>query len=167
MSRTSELKIAELSQHHWDQWTQVYPECDSVEKFDAFYEDYSQQAESEKAKVLLVFSGETPVGTVSVFNISDGVFKSALIEYVIREGYRKKGYGPQAVKLLEKYCFEKLGLLKLFAYIAPANEPSLRLIRSLGYTYLVRDENAYFFKNVPQVAEVFYKLSPAVLSAAK
>lgn len=167
MSQKSELKITELSQQDWAPWAQVYPECDSVEKFEAFYSDYSKQSESQKAKVLIVFSGTTPVGTVSVFNISEGVFRSALIEYMIREDYRKMGYGPKAVTLLEKYCFEELGLLKLFAYIAPTNEPSLRLIRSLGYTYLVRDESAYFFKNVPQAAEVFYKLAPAVLSVVK
>jgi len=131
-AQKSELKITELSQQDWAPWAQVYPECDSVEKFEAFYSDYSKQSESQKAKVLIVFSGTTPVGTVSVFNISEGVFRSALIEYMIREDYRKMGYGPKAVTLLEKYCFEELGLLKLFAYIAPTNEPSLRLIRSLG-----------------------------------
>jgi ribosomal-protein-alanine N-acetyltransferase len=48
--------------------------------------------------------------------------------------YKNKGYMKEAVKAILDFGFNNMGLNRVEAMIGPFNEPSLRLIKSLGFT---------------------------------
>jgi ribosomal protein S18 acetylase RimI-like enzyme len=58
---------------------------------------------------------------------------SSSIGYWISRPYRRHGYGKEAVGLLSQIAFSDLGLRRLNASFEPSNEPSSRLLRSLGF----------------------------------
>ncbi|MGI6546632.1 MAG: GNAT family N-acetyltransferase [Fastidiosipilaceae bacterium] len=46
---------------------------------------------------------------------------------------RGKGYAPEALRLLIDYCFDQMGMHRVFARIIEGNEPSIRLFEKLGF----------------------------------
>lgn len=46
---------------------------------------------------------------------------------------RGKGYASEALQLLIEYCFNEMGLHRIFARIIEGNEPSVRLFQKFGF----------------------------------
>ncbi|MCB9045678.1 MAG: GNAT family N-acetyltransferase [Chitinophagales bacterium] len=59
---------------------------------------------------------------------------------------KNKGFMTEAAKAIVAYGFEKMELNRIEAFASPANEPSIRLLKSLGFTYegLMRE---HYYKN--------------------
>lgn len=55
---------------------------------------------------------------------------------------RRKGYGSQALRLMQRYAFAELNLYKLVAGIAEYNTPALALFESAGFGVEVRRRQA-------------------------
>ncbi|MBL7718110.1 MAG: GNAT family N-acetyltransferase [Flavipsychrobacter sp.] len=51
-----------------------------------------------------------------------------------KDEYKNKGYMKEAVTAILHHGFEIMGLNRVEALVGPANEPSLRLVKSLGFT---------------------------------
>jgi RimJ/RimL family protein N-acetyltransferase len=66
------------------------------------------------------------------------------IGYVIAPGARGRGGARRAVELLTRWGFESLGLQRIELRIDPANEPSGRIARRLGYGHEGTLRNTYF-----------------------
>lgn len=47
--------------------------------------------------------------------------------------HRSKGYGQAAMRLLVKYAFHDLGLVRLYSPILEDNEPSIRMFEKCGF----------------------------------
>ncbi|MDE1865558.1 MAG: GNAT family N-acetyltransferase [Candidatus Micrarchaeota archaeon] len=62
-----------------------------------------------------------------------GLDRSCRIGYWISRPYRGRGYGREAVSLLSKIAFERLGISRLRASSYSSNESSIRLLHSLGF----------------------------------
>ncbi len=60
--------------------------------------------------------------------------RRAEICYDLHKDYWRQGLISQALTKVCKYAFEERGLLRLEAIIAPANEPSAKLISKIGFT---------------------------------
>lgn len=78
---------------------------------------------------------EAYIGTVSLMDISRGLFQNAYIGYRLDARYHRKRYGYEACVGLIGLGFGQLGLHRLEAGIEPDNEPSIRLAKSLGFRY--------------------------------
>jgi ribosomal-protein-alanine N-acetyltransferase len=55
------------------------------------------------------------------------------IGYSIFEPHRRKGYASETARALVDWATDEHGVEHFVASVAPANEPSLRLVRSLGF----------------------------------
>jgi RimJ/RimL family protein N-acetyltransferase len=54
------------------------------------------------------------------------------VGYTVFEHYRRQGYATEAVRAVLAWA-EKQGVRRFIASIGPDNEPSLRLVRNLGF----------------------------------
>jgi [ribosomal protein S5]-alanine N-acetyltransferase len=58
---------------------------------------------------------------------------TAEIGYWVIPGERRKGRATSAIGLLCRWAIESMGLVRLEARVMPANEPSLRALRRVGF----------------------------------
>lgn len=73
------------------------------------------------------------IGTVSLSNISRGVFQSCFLGYKIDHNHAEQGYMTEALLKMIDYAFTTLDLHRIEANIMPRNIPSLNLVRKLGF----------------------------------
>lgn len=73
-------------------------------------------------------------GIVDVFSF-DARHQRAEIGIVIKKEFRRQGIARDALCLLERHCFQLLGIHQLYAYIRTDNAPCLHLFTKLGYTF--------------------------------
>ena len=72
------------------------------------------------------------IGCIDLFDLDIRNRRAEIGMYIAPE-YRGRGFGTEAVKLLEEYAFGHLDLRLLYAVIATNNEACSHLYRSLGY----------------------------------
>ena len=72
------------------------------------------------------------VGGVSVGSVSEKN-KSGQIGYWIGKNFWRKGYASEALKLLLDSCFDELGLVRVYAYVFTPNNPSVKLLEKLCF----------------------------------
>lgn len=63
---------------------------------------------------------------------TDATANQGEVRFAIAPTFRKHGYGSEAVKALISYAFDQHKLHRIFARTAGKNEPSARLLKSLG-----------------------------------
>lgn len=81
--------------------------------------------------VTLKSSGET-VGTVDLYDYDPVNCRSA-IGILIDSAFARRGYGAAALRLMERYCFSRLGLHQLYCVVPEDNIASRALFSSAGY----------------------------------
>jgi [ribosomal protein S5]-alanine N-acetyltransferase len=78
----------------------------------------------------IVINGEV-VGTIGI-TIHD---HKAEIGYWLGRAYWGKGIMTEVVKEITKYCFNELGLRRMYAYTFPKNKASMRVLEKAGYKF--------------------------------
>jgi ribosomal-protein-alanine N-acetyltransferase len=73
------------------------------------------------------------LGVVNVSEIVRGALQSAYLGYYAFEPHAGAGYLTEGLGLVLRHAFRRLGLHRLEANIQPANTPSRRLARRLGF----------------------------------
>jgi [ribosomal protein S5]-alanine N-acetyltransferase len=73
------------------------------------------------------------VGGVTLGNVRRGVSQTASIGYWAGEPFQRRGYTQAAVQAVLQHAFEDLGLNRVEASCMPENEPSRRLLLSIGF----------------------------------
>lgn len=73
------------------------------------------------------------LGEIAVTGIERGISQRGTIGYWIGMPHAGRGYMREAAGLVCAFAFEKLRLHRLEASCLPDNEPSARLLRSLGF----------------------------------
>ena len=73
------------------------------------------------------------VGSINLSQIFRGGFQSAYLGYHIGARFARQGYMSEALWLVLKYSFEKLGLHRLEANIQPSNRASIALVKRAGF----------------------------------
>lgn len=58
---------------------------------------------------------------------------NADIGYWIGESYWGKGYGTEAVRLLVRYAFDELKLIRVYASVFESNRASMRVLEKSGF----------------------------------
>jgi ribosomal-protein-alanine N-acetyltransferase len=83
-----------------------------------------------------IYKDEKMIGRIRIYNIVQGVFKSAFIGYSMDEQYQGNGYMKEAVSLVVGYAYEDLGLHRIEATTLVDNEKSQRVLKSCGFSEL-------------------------------
>lgn len=80
----------------------------------------------------------------------------AEIGIVLLNEYRAKGYGKQALSLIEKYAKEYLQLNQLYSFVSIENEHSINLFNSVGYkqTGMLKE---WLFSNKKYIDTLFFQ----------
>ena len=73
------------------------------------------------------------LGAINLSGIIRGAFHSAYIGYWIGQAHANQGLMGAGLELLVRHAFRTLRLHRLEANIRPENEPSIRLVRRLGF----------------------------------
>ncbi|MFW9867381.1 MAG: GNAT family N-acetyltransferase [Candidatus Thorarchaeota archaeon] len=112
----------------------IYPM--TAEELKKFLEGQQQNSQVKKFIDFIIFHKESKklIGDCGIFNI-DWVDRKGIVAYTIGEPeYWGKGICTEAVKLITRYGFEELNLIKLLAHIYAPNTGSYRCVEKNGYT---------------------------------
>lgn len=80
-----------------------------------------------------IYENDTFVGCCSLIPQHDVYRINAEIGYWIGKPYWGKGYATNAVKLLIKFAFQELNLLRVYAHIFEYNTISMKVLEKAGF----------------------------------
>jgi ribosomal-protein-alanine N-acetyltransferase len=72
-------------------------------------------------------------GFVAISEIVMGIFRSGYLGYFIFAGFERQGLMREALQLVIREAFARIGLHRLEANIQPTNQASIALVRSCGF----------------------------------
>ena len=75
------------------------------------------------------------IGRVSFFNFAFGGMMSCACGYHLDKDHTGKGYMTEALKGAMAFVFDEYRMHRIEAFILPENEPSLNLVKRLGFHY--------------------------------
>ena len=73
------------------------------------------------------------IGTVCLHDIQYFSYSYCEIGYKFDQDFHHRGFAKEAVLQVLSIAFYGIGLHRVFARVLPENEPSIRLLRSLGF----------------------------------
>jgi [ribosomal protein S5]-alanine N-acetyltransferase len=99
------------------------------------YATYVARAEDARAAPFIACRTEDGaiVGFLNISEIVRGPFKSAFLGYGGVAGHERRGYMTEALGLVLREAFTKLGLHRLEANIQPGNTASIALAKRCGF----------------------------------
>lgn len=103
---------------------------------------------------------DTIIGSVNFSDIRLGCMQKASIGYKIDHRFWHQGYACEACTKSLEIMFCEYHLHRIEAHIMPSNQPSLRLIQKLGFTYEGMEREAAEINHRWQDLQRFAKLSP-------
>ena len=75
------------------------------------------------------------IGRVSFFNFAYGGMMSCACGYHLDKDHTGKGYMTEALKSAMAFVFDEYKMHRIEAFIVPENEPSLNLVKRVGFHY--------------------------------
>ncbi len=98
--------------------------------------DYSSFLEGSLVPlwICLKETGEI-IGRVSFFNFAFGGMMSCACGYHLDKDHTGKGYMTEALKGAIAFVFDEYKMHRIEAFILPENEPSLNLVKRIGFHY--------------------------------
>ncbi|HKL31200.1 MAG TPA: GNAT family protein [Tangfeifania sp.] len=108
----------------------AFPNPYTVDDAKRFFKMVNEQ--DPKTFLAIEYQGEY-VGNISLLPGSDVYRKSAEIGYFIGEPFWNKGIATRAVKLITKFGFEKLGIVRIYTGIFEFNKASQRVLEKCGF----------------------------------
>lgn len=95
---------------------------------------------SDKQVRFVIREEDKAVGLIDMFNFSP-LHRRAEMGVAILKSERGKGYAEDAIRLLQEYCRETLGLRQLYCIVPSDNEPSMAMLKRTGFdeTAALRD----------------------------
>ena len=75
------------------------------------------------------------IGRVSFFNFAFGGMMSCACGYHLDKDHTGKGYMTEALKGAIAFVFDEYKMHRIEAFILPENEPSLNLVKRIGFHY--------------------------------
>lgn len=100
------------------------------------------------------------IGSVNFSDIRFGCMQKASIGYKIDHRYWHQGYAYEACNKCLDIIFKEYDLHRIEAHIAPSNQPSVRLIQKLGFSYEGLEHEAAQINHHWQDLYQFAKLNP-------
>lgn len=102
----------------------------------AYFDQYMRRMKMGKMLGFFVLTKETQdfVGVVNLNSIRLDPFGSGTLGYYAEEQMCGNGYMKEAIKLVLRHSFQKIGLNRVEVNIQPENEASIHLIKAAGFT---------------------------------
>lgn len=130
--------------YKWENDTRLWPLGATTAPFSRFalrqyLETNRQDIYADKQLRLMIAhekSGET-IGTVDLYNVEPHHARAG-VGILIDPNFQQKGYGYQALQLLEEYAFSFISLHQLYAVIPETNEASTRLFTKAAFQKVAR-----------------------------
>lgn len=104
--------------------------CKYVEKFEEF--DFAPYLTMDNMFAIRLKETGRLIGIILYFDVKDNACE---IGYGIGSDYWNCGYGTEAVKRFLDYCFEDLGLNKVYASYFTGNDSSRKIMEKCGMKY--------------------------------
>ncbi|OKL48224.1 GNAT family N-acetyltransferase [Boudabousia liubingyangii] len=108
----------------------------SPEWFEGLVAKHQEFALADKQYIFGVFneSGEH-LGMLDVVTLERGSFQWCEIGYLIHNQFWRRGYAYHALQALLKLLDTELNFHRVEAHVSDGNEPSMGLLKKLGFTY--------------------------------
>jgi ribosomal-protein-alanine N-acetyltransferase len=90
---------------------------------------------TQQGYFVVVSETDQLAGVINVGGIVHGVLQSAHLGYYVFTPHAGRGLMGHALPLVVEECFRRLKLHRLEANVQPANEPSIRLVKRLGFNF--------------------------------
>lgn len=121
------------AQNEWDESNWKDSEL-TLSKYKKFVKTYAQLRAQDKFYNFGIFRKDDGVlvGTLSLMDVSRGVFQNAYLGYRIFNNYWGLGYGTEACAAALVLAYKDLKLHRVEAGIAPDNKRSIRLAKTIG-----------------------------------
>jgi len=100
--------------------------------------------EAKQKRFVISSSKINILGFIDLFDY-ESTKNKAFVGIVVLDQYRKKGIGHDSIQLLELYCINDIGIIKLCASIDSNNIKSIKLFEKSGF---VRKHNDLYEKNI-------------------
>lgn len=128
-----QVVVAELCNNRniWNNLRDFIPSPYTREDAAAFI---GQCLNEEPVKTFAILYGRQLAGTVGLVPQPDVYRISAELGYWIGEPYWGKGIATEAVKLITRYGFTRLGLKRIYAGVFDFNKASCRVLEKAGFT---------------------------------
>jgi diamine N-acetyltransferase len=82
--------------------------------------------------IIVEKENNSAIGTIDLYDF-DPMNSKAGVGILLDAPFRNKGYGVQALHLMEEYAFRFLLLKQLYAFVPKNNSPSFKLFERSGY----------------------------------
>lgn len=128
------FKVIDGNRKHLEPWF-PWPKL-TLKVEDSLKYLFDKEEETEKGKRVEygLFINNEYIGNISIFDINEKR-KSAEIGYWLSSSRTRNGYTTEAVKILEKEAFEKMGLNRIQIKCDEKNEASFGVAKKCGYKY--------------------------------
>ena len=98
------------------------------------------------------------IGRVSFFNFAFGGMMSCACGYHLDKDFTGKGYMTEALRGAMAFVFDEYKLHRIEAFILPENNPSINLVRRLGFHYEGQRKSYMHINGEYRDHEAFYIL---------
>ncbi len=95
--------------------------------------------------IIEIDSGEY-VGNVYLYNIDFNKKKAEVGIFIGEKNVWGKGYGTDAIEIIKKYAFDKLGLCKLYLSTYVENIAAIKCYQKAGFKEKEEKDNLLFFE---------------------
>lgn len=101
----------------------------------AYFDQYIRRIKMGKVLGFFVYTKEKQefVGVINLNSIRLDPFSSGSLGYYAEESMTGKGYMKEAIHLVLRHSFQKIGLNRVEVNIQPENTSSIALVKSLGF----------------------------------
>jgi ribosomal-protein-alanine N-acetyltransferase len=96
---------------------------------------YSKETRLDTAYAFFVFrkADDALLGGCTLSNVRRGVTQCCALGYWVGERFARQGFMYEAVRALQPFVFQTLGLHRIEAACLPSNEPSRNLLTKAGF----------------------------------
>lgn len=127
--------------YQWENNMDLWEVSDTLTPFSHFtLKKYIENAhrdiyETKQVRLMIVEQeSDTPLGLIDIYDFDPYHLRAGLGIMIHNTEDRKQGYASSAIKLINDYCFETLGLNQVYSSVPSCNIASLKLFESLGFT---------------------------------
>ncbi len=92
--------------------------------------------ETKQLRLIIENEVNNPVGAIDLFDFDPFHSRAGIGILIYQSENRQQQYAFHALKALEKYCIDILGMHQLFANIAQSNKASIQLFKKAGFNVI-------------------------------
>ena len=88
---------------------------------------------TKQLRLIICLVDGRAIGCIDLFDFDPRNLRAGVGILIADKAERKKGYASESLKILKKYCKEKLNLHQLFCHITTDNKDSIKLFEKQGF----------------------------------